>query len=231
MSSESAFNKKLAPETTMDQVEGLLEHFNLPPKAIAFVRENKRKLQIGLIVVVLFVVGWSLYGSYRDKVLEESSSALSLALEATGQERLAKLQEVTGAYGGTDAGLWAEIEIGHLQMEEKNYPAAAATYEKLALEVAETNPLYPLLYFAIGQAHEANKDFSKASAAYEKLKEIDGFRQLGYIGLARLQEAQGDFATSIAILNNYLLEIGDDPLYANQKEEVKAKIGRLEARK
>ncbi len=38
MASESAFNKKLTAETNMDKVEGLLEHFNLPPKVIDFIR-------------------------------------------------------------------------------------------------------------------------------------------------------------------------------------------------
>ena len=56
MASESAFNKRLTEETSMDQVEGLLEHLNLPPKAIDFIRKNQRMLQIALAVVVAVVV-------------------------------------------------------------------------------------------------------------------------------------------------------------------------------
>ena len=80
MSSENAFNKRLAPETSMDQVEGLLEHFNLPPKVISFIRKNKRRIQGVVGLIIIMVVTWSLYGSYKEKLQEESATALSLAI-------------------------------------------------------------------------------------------------------------------------------------------------------
>ena len=80
MASDSAFNKRLTAETTLDKVEGLLEHFNLPPRTIRFIRANLRLIQFAIAVLVAAIVFWSLYSSYRDRQREEGASALSKAM-------------------------------------------------------------------------------------------------------------------------------------------------------
>jgi hypothetical protein len=49
--------------------------------------------------------------------------------------------------------------------------------------------------------------------------------------MARIEEAQGNIEKAIAIYNNFLLQIGDDPSFSQAKEEINAKIARLSAQK
>lgn len=229
MSSESAFDKRLAPETAMDQVEGLLEHFNLPPKVINFIRKNKRKLQAGIALLILVVVAWTLYGSHRDKIREESATALSLAVQADDTKKQQALEAVVEKYGSTQSGLWASVELAHLDMKNGSFATAVSGYDAILKEIKPVSPLYPLIIFAKGQAYEAQKSYGEATVQYNLLKEISGYEQLGYVGMARLEEAQSNFEKAIAILNNFTLSVGDDPTFAQARAEIDSKISRLRA--
>ena len=229
MSTESAFNKRLTEESTMDQVEGLLEHFNLPPKAITFIRKNQRIIQVLIGVVIIAVVAWSLYGSYVEKQREEAATALSLAIDKDPATKGAALSEVIANYGNTSSAIWAEVELAHLDMKSSAFSAAAAKYKTLVEKSDVTNPLYPLVLFGLAQAYEGDKKYTEASQQYDSLKEIKGFESIGYIGLGRLQEAQGNIDKAIAILNNFVLSAADDPNFTQSRKEIEAKVARLKA--
>lgn len=229
MSTDSAFNKRLTEETTMDQVEGLLEHFNLPPKAIVFIRKNQRIMQVAIGIIVVAVVAWSLYGSYMEKQREEAATALSLALEQAPGDQAAALSNVVASYGNTSSATWAEVELAHLDMKNSNFAAAAEKYKTLNLNLDAENPLKPLVIFGLAQAYEADKKYAEALSQYDALKEFKGFEPIGYIGLGRLEEVQGNIDKAIAILNNFVLSAGDDPSFAQSRSEIESKIARLKA--
>lgn len=229
MSNDSAFNKRLTEETTMDQVEGLLEHFNLPPKTIVFIRKNLRLIQVGTGLIILAVVAWSLYGSYMEKQNEEAASALSLAMEKTPDMRAAALSDVVTQYGNTSSSTWAEVELAHLDMKNGEFTRAAEKYTALNQKIKEDNPLKPLILFGLAQAYEADKKYSEASTQYNILKEFKGFEPVGYTGLGRLEEVQGNIDKAIAVLNNFVLSAGDDPAFTQSRAEIEAKIARLKA--
>ncbi|BHH83143.1 YfgM family protein [Desulforhopalus sp. 52FAK] len=229
MSTESAFNKRLTEESTMDQVEGLLEHFNLPPKAITFIRKNQRIIQVLIGIVIVAVVAWSLYGSYVEKQREEAATALSLAVEKDPATRGAALSEVIANYASTTSAIWAEVELAHLDMKNSDFSAAAEKYKSLVEKSDIENPLYPLVVFGLAQAYEGDKKYSDATKQYELLKEIKGFESIGYIGLGRLEEAQGNIDKAIAVLNNFVLTAADDPNFAQSRKEIEAKVARLKA--
>lgn len=229
MSNDSAFNKRLTEETTMDQVEGLLEHFNLPPKTIAFIRKNQRLIQVGIGLIILAVVAWSLYGSYMDKQREEAASALSLAMEKAPDMRAAALSEVVTQYGNTSSSTWAEVELAHLDMKSGEFKGAAEKYKALNQKIEEGNPLKPLIIFGLAQAYEGDNKYSEASTQYDLLKEFKGFESVGYIGLGRLEEVQGNIDKAIAVLNNFILSAGDDPAFTQSRAEIEGKIARLKA--
>lgn len=230
MAGESAFEKRLTAETTMDKVEGLLEHFNLPPKAITFIRKNARILQIAIAIVVVVIVATSLYGSYRDKQREEAASALSKAMQVEEEGRAAALGKVAAEYASTSSGLWARIELAHLDMDKGEYAAAVAKYRQILADTKSDSPLHPLVLFALAQACEADRKFAEAAAEYDRLKDFKGYESLAYQGLARLEEAQGRLDKAIAVYNNFLLAIGDDPSLAQVREQVESAIARLKAR-
>ena len=229
MSTEGAFNKRLTEETTMDQVEGLLEHFNLPPKTIAFIRKNQRIFQVGIGLIIIAVVAWSLYGSYMEKQREEAATALSLALEKAPSEQAAALSEVMAQYAHTTSSVWAEVELAHLDMKRGKFEAAATKYNVLNQKTDDSNPVKPLVTFGLAQAYESAKKYTEAEVQYDLLKEFKGFEPVGYIGLGRLEEVQGNIDKAIAILNNFVLTAGDDPSFTQSRSEIEAKIARLKA--
>lgn len=230
MASESAYNKRLSAETTMDKVEGLLEHFNLPPKVIDFIRAHQKSIRIIIAFIVVVVVSWSLYSSYTEKVREEAASALSLARQADPSSQAEAFKNVIKDYGGTSSALWAEIELAHMAMKNGSYADASTQYAAILAEVKEANPLYPLTLFSLAQALEAEKKYQEASVKYDLLQGIKGFEYLAYAGLGRLEEAQGNVDKALAVYNNFLLTIADDPSFAQARSEIEAKISRLKAR-
>ncbi len=230
MSNETVFNKKLGPESTMDKVEGLLEHFNLPPKAIVYIRKHQRKIQVGLAIVILVVVAWSFYGSYVEKMTEEGATALAVAMQKTGTEKTAALQKVADEYSSSSSALWAKIELAHHDMETKEFGAAAEKYQKILTGVEQAGPLYPLVLFGVAQAHEGNNNYSVSYQKYDLLKGIKGYEHIGYTGMARIEEAQNNIDKAIAIYNNFLLAVGEDQAYSEAKVEVDSKIARLRAK-
>lgn len=229
MSTESAFNKRLTEETTMDQVEGLLEHFNLSPKTIAFIRKNQRIIQVIIGIVIVAVVTWSLYGSYVEKQKEEGATALSLAIEKESDARVAALNDVMTTYSKTSSAIWAEVELAHMDMKNKMFSGAAEKYNTLKQKLDEENPLKPLVIFGLGQAYEAESKYTDAAAQYNILKDFKGYEPIAYTGLGRLEEAQGNIDKAIAVLNNFVLVAGDDASFAQSRSEIEGKIARLKA--
>ena len=230
MASESAFNKKLAAETSMDKVEGLLEHLNLPPKVIDFIRANQRLIQIGIAIIVIAVVFWSLYGSYRARIQEEAATALSTALQADKADQAKSLGNVVDKYAGTSSALWARVELAHLDMQNGSYAAAAKKYAEILSNVKTANPLHALVLFGLAQALEGDKRYEDAAKQYNLLKEIKGYELIAYSGLGRIEEAQGHIDKAIAIYNDFLLTMGNDPAFSQAEAEIKAKVASLKAR-
>ncbi len=230
MASESAFNKKLTAETSMDKVEGLLEHFNLPPNVIDFIRVNQRLIQIGIAVVVIIVVFWSLYGSYREQKREEAATALSMALLSDPQAQPAELRAVADKYASTSSALWARVELAHLDVKNGSFADASKKYQAIISDVKESNPLYALVLYSLAQSLEGEKLYQEAFNQYDLLKNIKGYEHIGYTGMGRIEEEQGRFDKAIATYNNFLLSIGDDPTMAQMRTEINAKIARIKAR-
>lgn len=226
MVTEDAFNKRLSTESTMDKVEGLLEHFNLPPKVIDFIRANKRMIQAAIAIVIVAVVVWSLYGSYRDRITEEATSALSLAMEKKDGHAEA-LRVVIEKYGSTSSALWANVELAHLDMKQGAFSDASKKYAEIIPAVKITNPLYPLVVYGFAQSLEGDKQYQEASSQYDLLKEVKGYEYIAHIGLGRLEEVQGNIDKAIAIYNNFLLSVGEDMSFQQEKMTIDAKIGRL----
>lgn len=229
MASESAFNKKLAPETNMDKVEGLLEHFNLPPKMIDFIRVNQRIIQVVIAVMVIVVVFWSLYGSYRERIKEEASTALATALQADKAGQPEALRAVGDKYAGTSSALWARVELAHLDMANGSYADAAQKYTAILADIKTSNPLHSLVLFGLAQALEGEKRFEEASKQYDLLKNIKGYEQIAYTAMGRIEESQGHLDRAITIYNDLLLLMGEDAAYAQSQAEIKAKVAWLKA--
>ena len=230
MASESAFDKRLTEETKMDKVEGLLEHFNLPPKTIDFIRKYQRLIIILIGVVIVAVVTFSLYKSYRQGLVEDASTALSKAMHTDDADRAGSLAGVAEKFKSTKSAEWARIELAHLDMKNGDYAAAAEKYFAELKLVGSDNPLHGLLLYGTARAQEAEKKYADSTIQYSLLNKIKGYEPVGYSGLARIEETQGNYEKAYTIYNNYLLTIGDDPAAASARAEIEARIAQLKTR-
>ncbi|WP_163336679.1 tetratricopeptide repeat protein [Desulfopila sp. IMCC35008] len=231
MSSDSAFEKRYVDPKDQSNVEGLLEHFNLPPKVIVFLRKNKRKVQVAIAVVLIAVVAFSLYRSYLEKRVEEAASALAVAVKEPVESRAGALQNVAGKYDDTTSGTWANVELGHLAMTEERYEDAAGIYLKVREGLKEGNPLYGLAMTGQAQALEAAGKQDEAYAVFDLLKVVEGYQYTAYSGLARILEAKGEIDKAIAIYGQYLAILTADEGSDRQNTIIEERIARLKTKK
>ena len=132
-------------------------------------------------------------------------------------------------YSNTSSAIWAEVELAHLDMKNGLFSSAAEKYNTLNQKIDEGNPLKPLIMFGLGQAYEAEKNYTDAAAQYKILTGFKGYESVAYIGLGRLEETQGNIEKAIAELNNFVLIAGDDASFTQSRNEIQAKIARLKA--
>jgi predicted negative regulator of RcsB-dependent stress response len=179
---------------------GILEQLNLPPKTIAFMRENARNLKVG--AVALLVVGLAIFAfdSYQESQREKSNTLLYRATQATSaSERQTKLQEVVATYPRTSASLWAQLELAHADRQAGKLDEALVNYSAVHDRLAKDSPVAPLVLLAMGQTNEAKGELDKAFAFYEKAAMLPGFVLLGKTGLARVHEQRQQWAEARAI--------------------------------
>ena len=229
MAGNSAFDRRYIEPKKKSQLEGLLEHFNFPPKVIDYIIDHMVMMVTIIVLVVVGVVGFSIYRSYSARQHENGATALALALEKPATARTEALQKVVKEFGSTGSGTWARINLANLAMENKNYAKAATLYGTVNGELTSKNPLYSLSLYGLAQAREADKKYDAAVDAYAKLKEQAGYKTIGYEGMARVYEAQGKKEKALGIYGQYLAELGDTPANAQEKKSVEQKIARLKA--
>ena len=229
MSERSAFEKIHVEESEKADLGGVLEQLNLPPAVVTFVRENKRLVQIFIAAVVIVVVAWSLYDSYRDKKIEEGSSALSVAVDIEDtQAKIDQLMSVSNKYPGTSSAQWAKISAAHEMIKTEQKDEALAIYQDILADIGESSTLYPLVTLSLAQGQETIGNYTEAAAQFEKVKNIEGYQDVGYFGLARISEAQGDDQKALEIYQEYLTTLMN-VTEMNQKSLVEEKIARLKA--
>ncbi len=229
MSQQSVFEKKYVEKDKMSDVEGVLEQFNLPPNVISFIRKNVRAIQIAIAVVVITTVAVVLYKSYLEKKISDSSNALTLALEQPAEARITALKNVVNDFSGTDAAMWATVELGHQFMKDGKFDEAEREYAKIAKDTDFDDPAHPLALLGQGQAYEGLERYDEAGKVYSELKDIKGYRDIAYINLARTLEAKGDVDAAIITYNEYLLTLeGAKP---QARKYIEGKIVRLQTKK
>ena len=180
-----------------------------------------------LAVLVIAVVTWALYGSYRDSQIKKSSEALFAAQDLSGEQMLDKLAQVEQDFGGTDAGLWAGINSAQEFMKNGQMSEAQQKFADVRANLKATSSLWPLVTIGIAQTAEATGDFQRAVDEYGSLMELEGYKDIGFLGSARVHELQGNNEKALELYEQYLVEL--NPSAALQKVMVEEKIARLKA--
>jgi predicted negative regulator of RcsB-dependent stress response len=231
MSEQGSFNLKQMSEEAYIEPSGILDQLDLSPAVVSFLRKNKRLIQVVVIISVVLVVSISLYRSYRANRLENAANSLSTAMAGEDKTKVKDLENVVAEFSGTPSALWAAIELGHMFMKDEAYAKAATQYSQVRDKVSDSSPMYGLLTFGIAQAYEAVKEYNKSSAAYSTLKEITGYGDEGYLGMARVFEAQGENDKALAVYEEYLGTFLGENSNDRVKTVIQEKITRLRAQK
>ena len=210
MASPNVFQKKHIDPSQMGKIETLLVHFNLPLPVIEGYRAHRGLIHTALIGLIVLVVAVSLYNSWRSQRVEQSSSALATALSQEKSKLSDNLARLMNTYPRTNAALWAEIELARLDMEKKDYAAAASAYTTLLGKVGNSNPLQPLLLNALGQAQEAAGKYDDAITTYEKLQKHKAYQFIACLGLGGQYEAKKDWAKAITVYETYKAQAGGE---------------------
>ncbi|MFH2124067.1 MAG: tetratricopeptide repeat protein [Pseudomonadota bacterium] len=229
MAGQSAFDKQQIQESSHSDTSGLLEHLNLPPVFIRFVKRNKKNLQIGTIVVVVVVISLTLYSSYRSNRIQKASTALSVAMQTAEPERHKALVAVTTDFSGTPSAQWAKAELAHELMKAGKFKEAAEQYGAVRKKINASDPLFALLTFGLAQANEAAGIFDAAILEYKALRQIEGYEGEGFTGMARVYEAQKDIKQALAVYEEYLSTFTGQNQNDPAKIAVDEKIARLKA--
>lgn len=203
MAGQSAFDKQQIQESSHSEGSGLMEHLNLPPVVIRFVKRNKKNLQIGAAVVAVVVVGLTAYSSYRSNRIQKASAALAVAMQAAEPERHKALAGVAADFSGTPSAHWANAELAHELMKGGKFKEAAEQYGAVRKKISASDPLFALLTYGLAQAHEAAALFDAAAVEYKALQKIGGYEGEGFTGLARMYESQGDLKQALAVYEEY----------------------------
>ena len=229
MAGQSAFDKQQLQEISPEGNVGLLEHLNLPPAVIRYVKKNKKNLQIGAIAAGVIVLCLTMYSSYRTNRIEKASAALAMAMQATGGERHKGLVAVTTDFSGTPSAIWADAEIAHDLITEGKFKEAAEQYGALRKKTSHSAPLYVLLSFSLAQAFEASGDFEAAALDYKALQKIAGYEGEGFSGLARIYESQGKGKEALAVYEEYLASFTGQDQSNPVRIALDEKVARLKA--
>ncbi len=231
MAEQTVFDKLHVDEKDKSNLVGILEQFNLPPKAIEYIDRNKTIIYSVLAIIAIVIVCWSLYGSYTEKKITESTSALAIAMDAETKEKIDKLENVARKYSGTDAATWAQVNIAQIVMEEGNFQQAQEKFIAIQAEISKEDALYPLIEFGMGQCDEALGNFDKALEKYKYLQKIKGFESLGYTGSSRIYEIQKEYDSAIHELEKYLGVMVGEESYNQEKTAIETKINQLQGMK
>lgn len=207
------------------QKHGLLEEFNLPPKVIAFLRNNRRQLLAGLLGLVVAVLGWSYYEHYTGERNDRAANLLAGAMaENSPETRSARLEEIIRDYRRTGAAKWAEVELGHLAFAAGDHEEALRRYQGAIDGLSRKDPLLPLVLLSLAQTRESLGTPAEALAAYEKLTELQGFAAEAYLAMARIHEEQGDLPQAREMYGKALAR---EDLSPETKAMAEARLARL----
>ena len=208
---------------------GLLDQFNLPPKAIAFIRAHQRSLWAAFIAVIVLSLSWAGYDAYQDNRQQQATSALDGALRAT-EDKGGLLEKVTTQFAGTDAALWAKVELALPAEREGQVAKAITQLEAINTTLRAKSLLKPLLLGKLAGLAEREGKLDRALALYTELSAWESFAMEAFRARGRVSEQLGNKEEAIAMYSKYLelesaqsFQNGSNPL----RELVQSRLNQL----
>ncbi|MCL2789121.1 MAG: tetratricopeptide repeat protein [Desulfobulbus sp.] len=183
---------------------GLLEQFNLPRKAVLFIRRHQWLLGMAAVGVVLAILAGAGFSTWREYREEKAASALDAALVAKEENRKL-LEQVAQEYSSTASGLWARVELAFLEEKEGQRMQAINRLTEVNSGLSAKSPLKSLVLMKLAGLCENERQFDQAVALNIELAALDDhFAAVAYQSLGRLHEQQGKKEEAVAMYTKYL---------------------------
>ena len=163
-----------------------------------------------LLVGILVIVGGFLFVNHQ-----KSSEHLKMEMlyfqmtqlvgdekEPAGTPLISKLKALLEQFDDGEQKLRAQLLLGDVQYQNKNYDDALASF-KLVLDRVQPGTInYYMAQTGIAHSYESKKDFNNAIAHYKKIIDHPGESPLFYVylGLARCYESAADSKNALLIL-------------------------------
>ena len=144
--------------------------------------ENKKKLTIGVGILVVIIVGVFLYTSNRKAKSEEAEVKLSNVInlyeagkypEAINGDPAANimgLKDIVNTYGGTESGQTAKLYLGNCLFNTKDYDGALKQFDDYS---GKSDIVKASCLSGVGAVYEAKGDNKKAAEYYEKSSKVN----------------------------------------------------------
>ncbi|OGQ95401.1 MAG: hypothetical protein A2521_06650 [Deltaproteobacteria bacterium RIFOXYD12_FULL_57_12] len=205
MTEPNVFSKKNIALAAAGTGRGLLEELNLPPQVIAFIRKNKKQLQIAGVCLVVAALAYVFFDYYTEARRDEAAALLVTALkEEQVEKRYQALEALNADYHRTTSAVWGRLEMANMDYQAGKYEEALQKYEELLKGQAADNPLTPLLQYSIALTSEMKQDYDKALASYQILLKTAGYKVEGALGVGGIHEMRGQVADAKSVYEEYL---------------------------
>ena len=197
-------------------------------------------LKIGgavLVVAVLGLAAWLWLRAEDSRGQAALTASTDLVQQADGPQAtpdvraraIASLQAVLAQHGRSSAAVQAAYELGNLQYQAGDYPAARGAYE-IALAKGAAGSLRTLAASGVGYTWEAQKNYANAVTAYEAVARAVPPKQFFFedalLDLARAQALAGKPVDALATYERLLKDVPE----TRRAPDIRAKIAELQAR-
>ncbi|MEW6334757.1 MAG: tetratricopeptide repeat protein [Thermodesulfobacteriota bacterium] len=201
-------------------------------EARTFVATHRKRIYAGaggLVLILLLISGWHLYGLHYEKnagkVYSKIFENARKAGSAPGDQEEAAIKgyrELIAQYPRSQAAVIARYRLGGLHLDRRQFDEAIAAYRDFLDASPAGSDLVPLAHNALGVCHEAKQDFQSALQSFENAMKKDtssSFEALNYTSMARIYEAMKDTEKAVEFYKKALGKTSDPltTLYLKRK--------------
>jgi tetratricopeptide (TPR) repeat protein len=195
------------------------------------VYSRKKELIIGgsvLLVVIIAIVGWTLYASSRNtKAQIQLSQAVRIFDDTTKPDKaryegtIAEAQKTLDAYGSLPVGAIAQYYIGMSQEGLGDTPKAVQTLQA-AIDRSSDPTIKGVAQFGLAGLHKKHGETQKAIEVYKQLYDSGNYSKAAVaFELATLYEATDQPNQAVDYYQKLVSEFPESPFRQNADEALK----------
>lgn len=175
--------------------KNVVEKTNIPPELAPVVEWYKEKGREWLYAVVVVLIAFTAFFSYKRHVASKNSQASAALAEA---DTVDALESLNSQYGRTASGQAIRFKLAKTYLDTDKFDEAKDLFQAIA---KKGGPLSKLAKFGVAAADEGARKFDEAIADYKALEGDESFGVQAKFGIARCTAAKGDKQKAIEILD------------------------------